>query len=71
VKTKNRSPGWDSQAIHEIARDRFGDLRGLFEHHNWPERGRAMMPQVQRRVVESYGSIEAFAAHFGSGHRAR
>jgi hypothetical protein len=70
VKTKKRPPGWDSRLIHEIARTRFGDLRGLFEHHDWPERGQAMMPHVQRRVVESYGSVEAFAAHFGSAPRA-
>jgi hypothetical protein len=55
----------------KIAKRRFGGLRGLFEHHNWPERGQAMMPHVQRRVAESDGSVEAFAAHFDSEHRVR
>ena len=57
-----RGPGWDAKKIHEIARRKYGGLREMFEAHGWPERGVKMMPAVQRRVVEEYGSIEKFAA---------
>lgn len=57
-----RKPGWDAKAINGIAQERFGGLLGLFEAQKWPERGQAMMPAVGRRVVETYGTVEAFVA---------
>lgn len=55
-----RGPGWDAQAIHEIARGRYGSLAALFEFNRWPERGTDMMPAVQRHVVRAYGTIANF-----------
>lgn len=56
-----RGPGWDAKIIHQIARERFGSLLGMFEHHGWSERGSDMMRFVQARVKETYGSVEAFS----------
>ena len=58
------TPGGDAQIIAEIAKKHFGDFTGMFEHHGWPERGSDMMRKVQTRVVETYGSVRAFEAHF-------
>ena len=62
------APGGDAQVIAEIARRRFGGFSQMFEYHGWPERGQDMMPKVQTRVVESYGSVRAFEKHFAE-HR--
>ena len=62
VEAGHRAPGWDSQLVHQIAAEEFGGLREMFEHHGWPERGRDMLPSVQRHVKETYGSIDAFEA---------
>jgi hypothetical protein len=51
------SPGWDAQAIHQIAATHYGGLLQMFKHHGWPERGSDMMPKVQTRVVETYGTV--------------
>lgn len=59
---ESRAPGWDAKAINAVAQERFGGLLGLFEAEGWPERGQAMMPAVGRRVVQSYGTVEAFVA---------
>lgn len=59
-----KPPGWDAQAIARIARVHFGDYAGMFAHHDWPERGSEMMRKVQTRVVETYGSVDAFVRHF-------
>jgi hypothetical protein len=58
------TPGGDAKAIAEIARIHFGDFIKMFEHHGWPERGQFMMRKVQTRVKETYGSVQAFEAHF-------
>lgn len=58
--SEDRAPGWDAKEISRIARDSYGGLRQMFEKHDWPERGAAMMPAQQSRVAEEYGSIEAF-----------
>ena len=55
-----RGPGWDAKAIHSIARETYGSLKAMFEYHGWEERGADMMRHVQRRVAETYGTIEAF-----------
>jgi len=57
---ERRGPGWDAQAINRIAEEQYGGLTGLFESHDWPERGASMMPAQQRRVVETYGNVENF-----------
>jgi hypothetical protein len=62
MQTAERAPGWDAKIIHEIARDHYGGLGGMFDKHGWPETGNKMMPTVQRRVKEDYGSVEAFMA---------
>ncbi len=36
----------------------------MFEQHGWPERGQAMLPRVQKRVKDAYGSIREFEEHF-------
>ncbi len=56
----DRLPGWDAKEISRIALQ-YGGMAGLFEKHGWPERGSKMMPKVQTRVVEYYGTIEKFA----------
>lgn len=56
--------GGDAVAISAVARMHFGDFTRMFEHHGWPERGQDMMRKVQTRVVETYGSVRAFDAHF-------
>jgi len=62
IEDSVRNPGWDAQAIHCIAKEKFGGLKQMFEHHGWSERGSDMMRHVQRRVKETYGSIDAFVA---------
>jgi hypothetical protein len=60
----NYGPGGDAKAIARVAKTEFGDFKAMFEHHGWPERGSDMMRKVQTRVVETYGSVHAFEAHF-------
>ena len=60
MEDEARGPGWDAQAIHEIAREHYNGLAELFEVNGWPERGNLMMPAVQGRVVQAYGTIANF-----------
>ncbi len=64
-RAEEHGPGWDAKVIHSVARDKFGGLQQMFEHHGWPERGSDMMRYVQRRVKETYGSIKSFAETHG------
>ena len=57
-----RTPGWDAKAIARVANDYYGGLTAMFVKHEWPERGSQMLPVVQRRVVEIYGSVDEFVA---------
>ena len=66
-----RKPGWDAKIIHTVAKERYGTLLGMFEHHGWDERGSDMMRHVQRRVCETYGSVESFAAAHSNPSRMR
>ena len=50
---------------------KFGDFTAMFERHGWPERGSDMMRKVQTRVVETYGSVEAFEARYAEKAIAR
>lgn len=52
--------GGDAQAIKRIANDYYGGYKKMFEAHGWPERSTKIMPAVQSRVVEVYGSVRAF-----------
>ena len=52
--------GWDAQAISAIANDYYGGYANMFRSHDWPERGDSIMRAVQSRVVEAYGSVQAF-----------
>ena len=61
--TSKRGPGWDSKAIHSVAKEHYGGLYEMYVSHGWPERGSDMMRHVQRRVKEDYGSVAAFVAH--------
>ena len=63
-----KAPGWDAKAIHKIAREEFGGLKEMFEHHGWTERGSDMMRHVQSRVKEHYGSIDVFVDRFESSN---
>lgn len=56
----SKAPGWDAKAISDIAARQYGGFTGMFEKHDWPERGSDMMRKVQTRVKETYGSIDAF-----------
>ena len=59
-----KRPGWDATLISKVTKAFFGDLRGFFEAHNWPERGQKMMTKVQSHVPRTYGSFENFKQHF-------
>ena len=61
TKTDHK-PGWDAKAIADIAARKYGGFEKMFEKHGWEERGEQMMRKVQTRVVESYGSVNAFVA---------
>ena len=57
---RGRGAGWDAKAIQRIAQDQYGGMTELFEAHGWPERGRHMLPAVQGRVADVYGTIVSF-----------
>ena len=67
MKKNTYSPGGDAKTIAEIARTRFGNFTKMFQYHGWTERGQRMLPKVQTRVAETYGSIRAFEDHFRTG----
>lgn len=54
------SQGGDAQAIQRVASAYYGSYANMFEAHGWPERGNKIMPSVQTRVVETYGTVRAF-----------
>jgi hypothetical protein len=56
----HKFPGWDAKAIHRVAKEKYGGLEEMFQHHGWPERGGEIMQRVQARVRDAYGSVEAF-----------
>ncbi|MBY6048311.1 hypothetical protein [Vannielia litorea] len=65
------SPGGDAKVIGDIGQRVFGGYTGMFTYHHWPERGQHMLRKVQTRVVETYGSVRAFEAHFEAVARGR
>ena len=60
AQNEGRAPGWDAKQIAKIATDHYGSYAKMFEAHHWPERGSEMMRFAQKRVAETYGSVEAF-----------
>jgi 5-(carboxyamino)imidazole ribonucleotide mutase len=52
--------GPEAEEIERIVNEAFGSYEVLFDAHGWPERGSAMVPVVQARIKEAYGSLEAF-----------
>ncbi|MCC6686730.1 MAG: hypothetical protein IT205_07055 [Fimbriimonadaceae bacterium] len=52
--------GGDAKAIKRIAEAYYGSYRNMFEAHDWPERSTKILPAVQSRVVETYGSVQSF-----------
>jgi hypothetical protein len=61
-----RQPGWDKQAINQIARDLYDGLDGMFEAHGWTTDGRVISQIAPTKVVQTYGSVDSFVrAHEG------
>ena len=52
--------GGDAQAIKRVADTYYGGYKNMFEAHHWPERGEKIIPAVQKRVVDTYGTVRAF-----------
>ena len=62
-----KTPGWDAKAISDVAARHYDGFNGLFEKHEWSERGSDVMRKVQSRVKDTYGSIDAFVAKHEAG----
>ena len=60
TKSPTYPQGGDAQAIKQVANVYYGGYTNMFEAHRWPERSTKIMPAVQSRVVETYGSVRAF-----------
>lgn len=56
----NRQPGWDKRAINQIASDLYEGLGPMFEAHGWTTDGRIISQIAPTKVVQTYGSVEAF-----------
>lgn len=62
--TPDRSPGWDKRCINAVAARDYGGLQRMFVAHGWSVGDRAISQIAPSRVVETYGSVDAFeAAH--------
>lgn len=62
----DRQPGWDRQAIMRTAVDLYGGLERMFTAHGWNAVERVRSHIAPTKVVETYGSVEAFVkAHEG------
>ena len=71
MKEPKYVPGGDAKAISRVAKEHFdGSYQKMFAHHNWNlEAGQQYMHQAAPRIVETFGSIHAFEAHFdGKGN---
>jgi hypothetical protein len=60
VSEPSRQPGWDKRAINQIASDLYGGLGPMFEAHGWETGGRVISQIAPTKVVQTYGSVEAF-----------
>lgn len=62
--TADRSPGWDKRCVNAVAVRDYGGLAQMFAAHSWSTGDRVISQIAPTRVVEAYGSVEAFeAAH--------
>ena len=61
---KDRSQGWDMRAIARIADEQFGGLKPMFREFGWEWPGAAWLGVANKKIVEEYGSIAAFKAHW-------
>jgi len=61
-------PGGDQKAKSRVAKAHFGGShKAMFEYHGWVlEPGQQYMHQAAPRIVETYGSVRAFEAHFAA-----
>ena len=61
-------PGGDQQAISRVVKAHFGGgHKAMFEFHGWVlEPGQQYMHQAAPRIVQTYGSVRAFEAHFAA-----
>lgn len=64
-----RSPNWDARVANQIAKEKWGGLKGCFDAHKWSEKETDMMIALLPRIVECYGSVENFAAEHGQRDR--
>lgn len=62
-----RQPGWDKQAINQIARDLYDGLNGMFEAHGWITDGRVISQIAPTKVVQTYGSVDSFVKAHADG----
>ena len=62
-----RQPGWDKQAINQIANDEYGGLDAMFEAHGWTTNGRIISQTAPTKVVQTYGNVEAFVKAHADG----
>lgn len=63
----DRKPGWDKAAIGKIAKDTYGGYPALFDAHDWSTDGKFTSQIAPTRVVETYGSVEAFERAHDAG----
>lgn len=57
----DRSPGWDKRCINAVAKRDYGGLEHMFAAHGWDKAGATFGQIAPTRVVQTYGSVEAFA----------
>lgn len=60
MSTGDRAPGWDKRAISRIAAEAYGGLSQMFIAHSWVTGDRSVSQVAPTRVVQTYGSVEAF-----------
>lgn len=65
--TADRKQGWDKAAIGRIARDAYGGYPDLFDAHGWSTDGKMTSQIAPTRVVETYGSVDAFVKAHEAG----
>jgi hypothetical protein len=63
----DHKPGWDKAAIGKIAKDAYGGYPALFDAHGWSTDGKMTSQIAPTRVVETYGSVEAFVRAHKAG----
>lgn len=64
---QSRGPGWDKQAVNQIARNEYGGLEAMFDAHGWDTDGRVISQIAPTKVVETYGSVDSFVKAHADG----